>query len=102
MEINKNFAALLIIAILIIILVSTSIKIYNTHLDNEYKVVTKKICEATKKCFIDGKCEGKSIKIDTLTKEKYLEKIVDPKTKEYVNGNVVIYYENDECRVDIK
>lgn len=102
MERSKNFIIVIIIVIIIIIAASTGLKVYNTHIDNLYKAAEKKICEAVRMCYIDKNCEGNTVKIDELVSLKYLTKQVDPKTKEYINGDIVVYYQNGTCSVDIR
>ena len=102
MEKNKNFITIIIILTILTVAIATGIKVYTAHIDNIYKVTTKKICEATRNCYLDNKCEGNSIKIDTLISNNYLEKLVDPKTKEYIDGNILVRYESGICSVDIK
>ena len=102
MEKSKNFIVIIIIITILTIGITTGIKVYNAHIDNIYKVTTKKICEAISKCYIDNICEGNAVKIETLISYKYLEKQINPKTKEYIDGDIVVYYKNGECSVDIK
>ena len=102
MERSKNYITFIIIAIILIIGITTCIKVYKSHIENAYKVITKKICEATSKCYGDNICNGDNIKLEVLISNKYIEKQVDPKTKEYVDVNTSIYYKNSKCIVDIK
>ena len=102
MEKSKNLIVIVIIISMLTIGVATALKVYNSHLDNHYKVATKKICEAARKCYIDNKCTGQEVTIDTLISYNYLERLVDPKTKEYINGSIIVHCENYACSVDIK
>lgn len=99
---NKNFTAFIFLITITTIIVATAIKVYNSHIDNIYKVLNKKVCESAKKCYLENKCEGKIVKIDELITKKYLNKLVDPKTKEYIDGNIDVIYENNTCSVDFR
>ena len=102
MEKGKNLTSIIVLLIVITIIGATALKVYNTHIDNLYKVVEKRICEAARQCYIDKKCEGQKVKIDDLIKEKYLTNQVDPKTKEYINSDIVVTYNGASCSVDIR
>lgn len=100
MEKNKNFIAIIII--ILTIAFATGLKVYNNHINNIYEVINKKICESASKCYLDNKCEGNSVKIRDLIDNNYLEKQIDPKTKEYINEDIIVNYNNGNCQVDIK
>ena len=102
MEKKNSFVVIIIIVNILIIGIVTSLKVYNNHIDNIYKVINKKICESASKCYIDNKCEGKTIKIKELISNNYLENQVDPKTKEYISEDITVYYDDGSCQVDIK
>ena len=102
MEKKNSFIIIVVIVIILVISGATILKVYNNHINNIYKVTTKKICEAVRNCYLDKKCGGNTVKIKDLVSYNYIENQVNPKTKEYISGDIIVYYENDNCQVDIK
>ena len=87
----------LFIIILIILLLVGAYKNLNNHYDKEYLVINKKILESASKCYLDNVCKD-DITIKDLYDNNYLEKQIDPKTKENINDNRCITYANNEAK----
>lgn len=102
MEKSKNLSIIILFIIIITIIIATALKVYNSHMDSNYRVITNEICEATRKCYLDKNCDGNTVKIDELVTKKYLNRQVDPKTKEYIDGNILVNYKDNTCSVDIR
>lgn len=103
MEINtKTLSIVLIALIILIVFVSTVVKSYRNHIDNLYEVVESKIEEEAKKCFMEKKCEGTETTLGNLISLGYLDKQINPVTKEYVSEELVITFDGNECNTSIR
>lgn len=97
MNTNKVSIISTIIAITLIIGIPTIYKVVNNHFDSLNKVVEKQVIEKAKSCFYNGICLNEKI----LLKELYdlgLEKVSNPRTKEYYNENSYVLRENIEFK----
>lgn len=99
---NDGFTAFMVGTILFTILVSTGIKIYHRHLDSEYRVIEKTICESARECYLDEKCSGSYVSLGKLIENKYLEPQVNPKSKEYISKDTPVYYNSNTCVINIR
>ena len=92
MEINKYH-------ILIIIIVGIGIlgmyEVNKSSIEKSYLVVENKIKEAGKKCFLEDKCEEK-FTLNDLIEKGYIKEAIDPITKEDIDKNKCLKYENNE------
>ncbi len=103
MEINtKTLSIVLIALIILIVFVSTVVKSYRNHINNLYEVVERKIEEEAKKCFMEEKCEGTETTLGNLISLGYLDKQINPVTKEYVSEDLVITFDGKECITSIR
>ena len=99
MRLNKISVFLTIIALIIIVVIPTIIKINNNHTEKLYYSVSLKFTESASKCVLDEKCNiNKKILISELYELKYLDKQVNPVTKEYFNEKSYIIYKNNKYR----
>ena len=99
---NKIIISSLLVISFIIVVIGTTIKVYNNHIDSEYKVIEKKIYESTKKCYLDNNCTGNSITLNDLYKKKYItETMINPRTKEKLDKNIKIKKINDKYYIKI-
>ena len=64
-------------------------------------VSENKIKEAAKKCFLDEKCEGEEITLQTLYDLNYLDTQVNPTTKKYYDSSSVIKFEDKKIILDL-
>ncbi len=93
---NSNKINIYIIgAIVVIVFLLAAQKNLNNHYEKQYLVIDNKIKEVAKKCYEDNNCEGK-ITLKDLYEKEYLEIQYDPKTKEKMNENKCITYDNKE------
>ena len=99
---NKILVLLTINIIIITISVISIIKVYNNHINNLYLVVENKIEESAKKCFLEDNCEGKETTLNNLIALNYIEKQINPISKEYVNGDLKITFDGDNCHTTIR
>ena len=87
-----------IIIIILIIAIPTTYKVIKNHNQNLYKVVEDKIVEKAKKCYYDKKCLEDKITLKELYKNKYLDKVSDPISKEYYNENSYVEIKNNKYK----
>lgn len=97
----KKINILLVLGIIVLVIVATSLKVYNNHKSWLFRVVDQRIEEAAKKCFIDGVC-GETTTLGFLVEKGYLENQVHPITKEYVNADLVITCKDFECETSVE
>ncbi len=93
---RETYCFILVLAIVVIIIVSTCIKVYDTHKRNLFRVVEQEITEAARKCILDGECEDE-MTLKTLIEKKYIDKPVHPISKEFIKDDLVITCSNYEC-----
>ena len=84
-KIINKISIILVLIVFVIIIVITSIKVVNNHNDKLLEVSHKYIIEQAKKCFNEKKCNEDNITLKKLYSLNYLEKQVNPVTKEYYN-----------------
>ena len=97
-KISKIIIGVIIISIIAVVFVASYKRIYNDHQEKMVKVLTNKIEEAGKQCFLEKKCTGKTVTIKELKKKGYLkEELVNPITKEVLNEDLKVTYKNKEC-----
>lgn len=98
MEKNMNkwiiFATIIIIFGLIIGV--TTYKVVDNHNDKLLLVKEKYIVETAKKCQIEKKCNNDTITLKELYDLKYLEKQINPVTKEYYSEESYVTLKNNE------
>lgn len=91
-----------ITAIILVILVISTIKVYKNHIESLYLVVESKIEESAQKCFLESKCDGKETTLSKLIELKYIEKQINPISKEYVSENLKITFDGEKCHTSIR
>lgn len=92
---EKNNYPYIIIALIIIFFLVGAYKVYDDHIEKTYLVLEKEIKEAALKCYLEKACIDK-ITLNDLIEKNYLTEVIDPITKEEVNKNKCISYENEE------
>lgn len=92
MEVNKSYV---IITVIIITFIVGAIGVYNRHIEKSYLVLNNKIKEAGKNCYLDKKCND-TFTLQDLFDNNYLSEAIDPVTKEDVDKNTCLKYENNE------
>lgn len=101
MEKSKGINILLVLGIIVLVIVATSLKVYNNHKSGLFRVVDQRIEEAAKKCFIEGAC-GESTTLGFLVEKGYLENQVHPITKEFVKADLVITCKDYTCDTSVE
>ncbi len=84
---NKIMITIACVTIVLVILVPSIILVNTRHTEKLYNSTILKITEAGKKCVNEDKCLSKKIFLKELYDKKYLEKLVNPKTKQYFDEN---------------
>ena len=82
---NKLFVTITLIIILTLLTSITTYKVITKHNEKLLLVENKYIIEQAKKCFSEKKCNEDNITLKKLYSLNYLEKQVNPVTKEYYN-----------------
>ena len=93
---NKWIISTTIIIIFGLIIGVTSFKVVNKHNDKLLLVEEKYIIEKAKKCKMEKKCNNDNITLKQLYDLKYLEKQVNPVSKEYYSLDAYVTLKNNE------
>lgn len=93
---NKWIISTTIIIIFGLIIGVTSFKVVNKHNDKLLLVEEKYIIENAKKCKMEKKCNNDNITLKELYDLKYLEKQVNPVSKEYYSLDAYVTLRNNE------
>lgn len=93
---NKWIISATIIIIFGLIIGVTSFKVVNKHNDKLLLVEEKYIIEKAKKCKMEKKCNNDNITLKELYDLKYLEKQVNPVSKEYYSLDAYVTLRNNE------
>lgn len=93
---NKKIILISIIISFLIIVGFTSYKVIKNHNEKLILVKEKYIIEKAKDCINDKKCNEEKITLEKLYELNYLEKEVNPVTKEYYNEKSYVLYKNNE------
>jgi hypothetical protein len=76
-------------------------KISEHHEEKLIYAMETKIQVNAKKCYLENKCNG-TVTLDYLYKNKYLDEIVNPVTKEVLDSSTEIEYSNNEIIINYK
>ena len=87
MNSNKIIIIIALITIALVISIPSVYQVQNRHEEKQYNSVVLKITESAKKCVDEDKCHSSKIFLKDLYDKKYLEKTINPKTKEYFDEN---------------
>lgn len=93
---NKWIISTTIIIIFGLIIGVTSFKVVNKHNDKLLLVEEKYIIEKSKECKMEKKCNNDNITLKELYDLKYLEKQVNPVSKEYYSLDAYVTLKNNE------
>lgn len=97
-----NFLSLgLVLAIIVLVVAATALKVYTNHKESLLLVASKKIEEAGEKCFLEEKCTGDKTTLGELIEKGYIGEMVHPLTKEYISKDLVVECSNYECKTKI-
>ena len=85
---NKIILIIAFVALIIIITVPTILTVEDRHNKALLKTMDNKIIESAKKCLNDNKCDDEdNITLKELYEKKYLTKVINPVTNEYVKDS---------------
>ncbi len=86
--------------IAVFIITKTVVVINERHEEKSLYSMHTKVEYYAKKCYLENACEG-SITLQTLYDKEYLkDEIVNPITKEIVDHNLKIYYDNEKVVIN--
>lgn len=97
MEQKKTNLIIVFVVLFIVIVFGVAVyKNINSHYEKELLVVNNKILEAAKNCYLEEKCKD-NITLKDLYDKGYLEKQIDPGTKQDYDVNVCIKWDNKKA-----
>lgn len=99
---SKVLSSLLVISLIIVIIGATFLKVSSRHREKLLLVVTRKIEEATRKCYLEGNCQEGSTTLGSLISNNYLDKQIHPITKEFIKEELVITCKDYSCKTNIE
>lgn len=103
MDKNSKIVSICLIVIIVgVIVIATSLKVYDNHKNDLLKVVNQKIEEAAKKCSLEEICTENKTTLAFLIEKGYLEKQVHPISKEFIGGDLEIVCENYACKTNVE
>ncbi len=99
---NFSLISIAIVASMFIVIITTIIKIRDNQNDKLLYAMESKIKYYAKRCYLENNCEGE-ISLKELYDKKYInEEIVNPVTKEILDGNIKISYFNNEIILNLE
>lgn len=99
---NFSLISIAIVASFFIIIITTITKIRDNQNDKLLYAMESKIKYYAKRCYLENNCDGE-ITLKELYNKKYLkEEIVNPVTKEILDGNIKINYFNNEVILNLE
>lgn len=94
-KIKLSYLIYFIAGISVIILGISAYKAEKNHEEKLYHVVYSKIKETALDCYLNGDCEG-DITLNVLYQKEYLTPVYDPVTKEELDNEICITYNDKE------
>lgn len=91
---NNNINSILIIIIFLLTIIPVLINIKKEHDDKVWLVFEKEVVESATTCQRENKCPDKEATIAFLINNGYLEKAVNPLTKEVISNDSYVDLEN--------
>ena len=96
-KIKLSYIIYFILGISLIILAISAYKAEKNHEEKLYHALYSKIKENALECYLKQECLGK-INLQYLYDLKYLNELVDPVTKEVLDNNLCLEYNNEEVK----
>ena len=93
------FGTICILAVIVI--TRTTMKISEHHEEKLIYAMETKIQVNAKRCYLENKCSG-VVTLDHLYKNKYLDEIINPVTKEVVNKESTVEFVDDNIVISYK
>lgn len=87
-----------IIVAILIILIPTTLKIIKTNRDRLHLVTNKRIIEAYQSCVKRYVCDDEKTTLNYLMENGFLQKEINPVTKEYYNLDSYVIKDNNEYK----
>lgn len=85
----------------VIVITRTTMKITEHHEEKLLYAMDTKIQVKAKRCYLENKCSG-VVTLEHLYKNKYLNEIVNPVTKEVVNKESTIEFVDGIIKINYK
>ncbi len=93
------FCTICILAVIVI--TRTTMKITEHHEEKLIYAMETKIQVNAKRCYLENKCSG-VVTLEYLYKNKYLDEIVNPVTKEVLNKESTVEYKDSKIIINYK
>lgn len=95
----KKICSIVFGCLLLFVICMTYYKLNKRHDDRLYDVLYSKIEYASKRCYLEKKCD-KSFKLEDLYNNNYLNVEYDPISKEELNKELKITVKKDKVIID--
>ena len=96
---NFTIISYTICSLVILVVIASIIKISDNHTEKLIYATHSKVEYYAKRCYLENKCEGE-ITLKHLYDLGYLDVVVHPKTKEIIDENTKINYNNGQIEVN--
>jgi hypothetical protein len=98
----SNFTILLVTIVIcgVMVISKTVMVLKNRHEEKLMFSMHTKVEYYAKRCYLEGKCSGNIILNDLYEKEYLKEEVVNPITKEVLDKNIIIRYEDEEVVIN--
>lgn len=93
------FGTICILAVIVI--TRTTMKITEHHEEKLIYATNTKIQVKAKRCYLENKCSG-IVTLEHLYKNKYLDEIINPVTKEVVNKDSTVEFVDGKIIINYK
>ena len=93
------FGTICILAVIVI--TRTTMKITEHHEEKLIYATNTKIQVKAKRCYLENKCSG-VVTLEHLYKNKYLDEIINPVTKEVVNKDSTVEFVDGKIIINYK
>lgn len=98
----SSISFILVIVLILLVGVSTALRVTNDHKDKLLRVASSKIEDAAQKCYLEEKCTTTNTTLGFLIESGYLEEQVHPITKEFIDKSLVVECINYRCKTELK
>lgn len=100
MKISRFMIIFSTICVLVIVVISvTTMRITDEHEQKLIYAMQSKVEYYAKRCFLEEKCKGE-VTLETLYENEYLTEVSHPVTKEILDPNLKINYENNKVVIN--
>lgn len=102
METKNKITFALFLGLVVLVTVCTALKVTSRHEEKLILVSQRKIEEAARKCYLEGKCTGESTYLGHLIKEGYLDAQVHPISKEFISEELTVSCKDFDCTTELE